>query len=50
MKEATQKGVDLMFILIVLFCYFGALRVSECVNLMKTDVKITPEGLLVKII
>jgi integrase len=36
--------------LVLLFCYFGALRMSECQALCKSDVKITPDGLLVKII
>jgi integrase len=40
----------LMLKLIIIFCFFGALRVSECVVINKSDVKLLPDGLLVKIV
>lgn len=48
-KEATGMYY-LMLKLVIIFCYFGALRMSECCPILISDVTMTPEGLLVKVL
>jgi hypothetical protein len=48
--NSAPNSMFLVIKLIFLFCYYGALRMSECAAILRNDVYSTPKGLLVKII
>jgi integrase len=48
--NSAENQLFLVMKLIILFCYFGALRMSECAAILQADVTLTARGLLVKII
>jgi integrase len=48
-NSETKEG-HLVIKLVIIFCYYGALRMSECCAILRSDVKLTPKGLMVKII
>jgi hypothetical protein len=39
-----------MLKLVILFCFFGALCMSECCVINKSDIKLSLDGFLVKIV
>jgi integrase len=48
--SAPNDGVFLVMKLVILFCYYSALRMSECVKILRSDVTQTSTGILAKII
>jgi integrase len=47
--NCADNRVFLVIKLVVLFCYFGALRIGECFVILRSDITLTTKGLLVSI-
>lgn len=46
----ADNGEYLVIKIVVFFCYYGALRISECCAILRRDCTLTPKGIIVSII